>query len=320
MAQISVIIPVYNGMRYINNCIENLSAQDLTEIEIVFVDDGSTDGSLELLRSLESERVRVLTQRNAGAGVARNTGLACATGEYVAFLDVDDTFANHNTLRRLYETAVCHNALICGGSFGTAESVLYKDEKRVFTKEGFINFESYQFIHGFTRFIYNRRFLIENGITFPPYRIYEDPVFLMNAMISAKKFYAIVDAVYIYSGPHQTDLNTEKTVDYLHGLRDCLQVSAEHGLAVLHKDIYEQLKSSGSYYVEKNLMNADVYLFDSLIETSAAIDRKLLESVGVVLNHGCAIPALHTIWHAGQKYMKLRNYFLSLKFWERSRK
>jgi len=86
------------------------------------------------------------------------------------------------------------------------------------------------------------------------------------------------------------------------------------------KDIYEQLKSSGSYYVEKNLMNADVYLFDSLIETSAAIDRKLLESVGVVLNHGCAIPALHTIWHAGQKYMKLRNYFLSLKFWERSRK
>ena len=92
MPKVSVIIPVYNGAEYLNSCIECLSKQSLKDIEIIFIDDGSTDNTLFLLRSWCSSNIVVLSQKNAGAGVARNNGLSHAKGEYVAFLDVDFFF------------------------------------------------------------------------------------------------------------------------------------------------------------------------------------------------------------------------------------
>ena len=318
MPQLSIIIPVYNGKQYLQNCVTNLTAQELSEIEIIIVDDGSTDGSLEMLRSFESEKIRVFSQSNAGAGAARNTGLAQATGEYVAFLDVDDQYANTATLKTLYEKAKQSNAVICGGSFGYDRDCT-PDEKRLFSAEGYVGFEEYQFIHGFQRFVFKRDFLMDNNTFFPPYRVYEDPVFLMNAMISAGGFYAIPDVVYIYSGSHQTELNAEKTVDYLRGLRDCLERSSVCGYAELHKDLFNRLNSSASYYAERNLVDAAPSLLCALMNANQAIDKKLLRKANVILEDDYVIPALETIWRASKRYMKLRKGLASLKFWTRGR-
>ena len=94
MAQVSVIIPVYNIERHLRQCLDSVTGQTLTELEIICVDDGSTDASPEILADYAQRdgRFQIITQPNTGPGVARNTGMDRATGEYLIFLDSDDWF------------------------------------------------------------------------------------------------------------------------------------------------------------------------------------------------------------------------------------
>jgi glycosyltransferase involved in cell wall biosynthesis len=87
-ALVSVVVPVYNGARYLGPALESLLAQDYEPIEVIVVDDGSNDGSGDVARSFGG--VRVCEQANAGPAAARNVGIAAATGEFVAFHDADD--------------------------------------------------------------------------------------------------------------------------------------------------------------------------------------------------------------------------------------
>jgi len=89
MSLISVIIPVYNGAAFIAQAVDSALAQDFSDVEVIVVDDGSTDGT-GLILSKYGEKIRVLRQDNRGAAVARNAGAAIAHGEYLAFLDADD--------------------------------------------------------------------------------------------------------------------------------------------------------------------------------------------------------------------------------------
>ena len=104
--KVSVILPVYNGEKYIKKCMESLISQTLKEIEIICVDDGSVDGTLEALKEYEDlDNVTVITQENAGAGAARNKGISYAKGEYLSFLDADDIFEK-DMLEVAYNKAV----------------------------------------------------------------------------------------------------------------------------------------------------------------------------------------------------------------------
>ena len=105
--KVSVIVPVYNTEAYLEKCLQSLLGQTLEELEIIAIDDGSTDGSLGILRKYETrfpERLRVLTQENSGQAVARNRGLWVSRGEYIGFLDSDD-FARREMFQKLYEAA-----------------------------------------------------------------------------------------------------------------------------------------------------------------------------------------------------------------------
>ena len=107
MPLVSVIIPVYNVEKYLRECLDSLINQSLKDIEIICVNDGSTDSSLDILNEYKEKdnRFTVITQKNINAGVARNTGLKVATGEYLSFLDSDDIF-EPNMLEEMYNTAV----------------------------------------------------------------------------------------------------------------------------------------------------------------------------------------------------------------------
>ena len=91
---VSVIVPVYNAMPYLKECLDSICAQTYKELEIICVNDGSTDDSLQTLQKYAADdfRIHVLTQKNLYAGAARNTGLDAATGKYCLFLDSDDFF------------------------------------------------------------------------------------------------------------------------------------------------------------------------------------------------------------------------------------
>ena len=100
--KVSVIIPVYNSANYLSQCLDSILNQTLKEIEIICVDDGSTDDSLSILNKYSKldNRIKILKQNNKGGGIARNYGMSIAKGEYLIFLDSDDFF-NENLL---YET------------------------------------------------------------------------------------------------------------------------------------------------------------------------------------------------------------------------
>ena len=90
---ISIIVPVYNAKPYLKRCVESLLAQTARNLQIIFVDDGSTDDGLSVLASVRDARVEVYKQNHAGQSAARNMGLMHAKGEFIAFVDADDALA-----------------------------------------------------------------------------------------------------------------------------------------------------------------------------------------------------------------------------------
>ena len=89
---VSVIIPIYNASKFIGQCVESIQASDYPNIEVILVNDGSSDDSLDICRSYaeNDSRIKVVDKPNGGVSTARNAGLVCAKGEYVTFVDVDD--------------------------------------------------------------------------------------------------------------------------------------------------------------------------------------------------------------------------------------
>src|SRR5690242_7052248 len=92
LAKVSVVVPVYNVEKYLPRCIESICKQTLSDLEIILVDDGSTDRSGEICEEYAKadQRIIVIHQENGGGGVARNAGIARATSPYVGFVDSDD--------------------------------------------------------------------------------------------------------------------------------------------------------------------------------------------------------------------------------------
>jgi glycosyltransferase involved in cell wall biosynthesis len=107
---VSVIIPVYNGERYLAEAIDSAFAQEYRPLEIVVVDDGSTDGSADIARSYAD--VRYIHRPNGGPAAARNTGISASAGEFIAFLDHDDIWVS-NKLSIEVELLVTHSQLGC---------------------------------------------------------------------------------------------------------------------------------------------------------------------------------------------------------------
>jgi glycosyltransferase involved in cell wall biosynthesis len=112
--KVSVIIPVYNVKPYLERCVQSVLGQTYKDIEMILVDDGSTDGSGQLCDELAVERsqIRVIHQENQGLSAARNTGISCATGEYVVFLDSDDEWLLKDGLEKILQENTTNNDLI----------------------------------------------------------------------------------------------------------------------------------------------------------------------------------------------------------------
>ena len=112
---ISVIIPIYNRVTLLPDCMESLFAQTHENLQIILIDNGSTDGTLELCRdyAAKDDRVLVLTGEHSGVSAARNMGLDAATGKYVFFIDSDDAI-HPKLLQSLYEAMEAHNAPLGG--------------------------------------------------------------------------------------------------------------------------------------------------------------------------------------------------------------
>lgn len=118
MIAVSVIIPVYNAEKHLSKSIESLLQQSLTNCEFIFINDGSTDGSFDVISSYQQKdaRIQLIHQQNQGVSAARNKGIALANGQYIGFLDADD-YIETDFLAQLYQKAQSHSVDIVSSHF-----------------------------------------------------------------------------------------------------------------------------------------------------------------------------------------------------------
>ena len=238
--KISVIIPIYNMEKYLNESLDSVITQTLKDIEIICINDGSIDNSLTILKEYEKKdkRIKIINQKNSGVAIARNRGIDISKGEFIAFLDPDDKIINNSSLENLYYAAINNHVLISGGN-----SNKYLNGKEVekldhFNKEGIVYYSDFQKPYYFWKYIYNSKFLKNNKIYFPNYLCFEDPIFFVKAMNEAKMFYALPQNVHYYrASDTMKKMNEKKIVDLLKAMLDMLKYCDNNNLKILYNDI-----------------------------------------------------------------------------------
>jgi len=194
-----VIVPVYNVEKYLCSMMDSVCGQTLQEIEIICVDDGSTDASLQILKEYEKKdsRVTVLEQKNSGAGAARNTGMKAARGKYLSILDADDFFET-DMLEKAYKKCEQDGAQLCvfrsdrfDTQTGKYEKIpwtiqkKYLPQKIPFTPQDIYPY-AFQIFNGWSwDKLYRRDAVVESGLQFQGLRTTNDAffVFLMNLQV-----------------------------------------------------------------------------------------------------------------------------------------
>ncbi len=184
--KVSVIIPVYNVKPYLERCVNSVLRQTYKDLEIILVDDGSTDGSSTLCDQITTidQRIRVIHQKNQGVSAARNTGIREATGEYIIFMDSDDLWLLDDGLETVMSYCDETTDLIC---FKVVD--IWKDGHKSFSTDYNLEIISGQpntqvlfsyliksqiFSPSACHFVVRKKNLIENKVFFPPRKIGED--------------------------------------------------------------------------------------------------------------------------------------------------
>lgn len=258
--KVSVIIPIYNCEEYIEQCLDSINEQSLNEIEIICIDDASTDNSLDIINnfSKKDKRIKCITQsKNCGAGPARNRGLELARGNYISFVDSDDFIINNNAYEKLYEIATKNHA-----DMVSANMKVYKNDK--IEKNSFIddienisqiNSENYGIPWYFQRNLYKKQFLEEKNIKFPDYRSGEDPVFLAKVLKDANIIYGLPIEFYMYRSSSHAKINTEeKEINYIEHFKDVFNIL---DLPKFQKTVLEYQK------IMYNFFNDYTFIFQS---------------------------------------------------------
>ncbi|HDX6328340.1 TPA: glycosyltransferase family 2 protein, partial [Campylobacter fetus] len=147
MSKISVIIPCFNARDYINECLESLLNQSLKEIEIIAINDGSSDDTIKILNEFANtdNRFIIIDQKNNGASAARNAGIEASSGEFIMFLDSDDFLSSNGILNKLYNIALNLDADIVFGDFNYYKNGEIKYQKNYICNEGIVDKERFLF-------------------------------------------------------------------------------------------------------------------------------------------------------------------------------
>lgn len=228
--KVSVIVPVYNVEDYICDTLNSLINQTLKEIEIICVDDCSTDSSYELLTSFKKKdnRIKILRNtKNEGVGYSRNKALKKAKGEYISFLDSDD-WLNNKSLEELYNKSSENNLDILmfkaityyhdSGNYVKTDYYSMKNVKKYFNKVfDYKKLDKYKLFKipncVWNKFI-KRSLITDNTISFPEGLIFEDVPFFYKLMFSAKRM-MITDDYYLFRRIRDNSITTSYNIKFI---------------------------------------------------------------------------------------------------------
>lgn len=251
---ITVIIPIYNVEKYLRECLDSVLAQTYTNLEILLVDDGSTDGSGAICDEYagKDSRIRVIHQENGGLSAARNTGLDAARGEYVSFVDSDDVVGPH-FIEVLYDALIqvgvqlslcCFRRFVDGQPFGKENSI-----------HGQICWSRREAIHELTKTDENpraelvsvswnklyHRSLFEH-LRFPVGKLHEDEFVILPLLLQVERVVKCEDVLYFYRQRSEsiTGSNQQQNPKHLEVL-DAFRERCEILHTAEYQDIYAEI-------------------------------------------------------------------------------
>lgn len=202
--KISVVMPVYNVEKYLANTLNSLLNQTLKEFEIICINDGSKDSSLEILREYEKKdsRIKIIDKINEGPSVARNLGIKEAKGEFISFIDSDD-WVSENFFEALYFAAKKYNSdIACCGfirhSKKQTKKLVYKKEEFVKSADEKLALTRVPELSYIWNKIYKREKLLQNNLYFPIGRIFEDICWSIKAVYYLDGVVTVPDCNYFY--------------------------------------------------------------------------------------------------------------------------
>ena len=272
---VSIIIPAYNSDKYIEKCLNTARKQTLKNIEIICIDDASTDKTLEIINNHVrfDKRVCVFTNTtNLGPGASRNIGIKHARGKYITFLDADD-WLDENTLECVLKKSEENNLdllLFKLINMNNITKLLYKTEtysmnflekyyNRVFNHDDISANILFKIPVTAPGKLYLRSFLLENNIRFNETTMYEDNPFFIETFLKARRV-SVVDEYFYKRRVHSDSLtsNTKKDMMDIHNVLD---------------EIFSILKSNDSYYMKYKLSLYD-FMIHTLLNRFQKIDNE----------------------------------------------
>lgn len=243
MVDVSVIVPVYNMEQYLVKCMDSLVNQTLETIEIVCVDDGSTDRSYAILKQYEEDypdKVVVLRKENGGQATARNLGIQKSTGRYIGFVDSDD-YVHTSMFEMMYQVMEEKHCDLVECDY------TYVDENdRTLPKYGYVRrYESKKemfrnpLVSPWNK-LFRREILTENHILFPEGLIYEDTAFYLKSIPYITKW-EFIDRVFVYHYYHESStMNRNKSLrvgNIFPVLEDAIATYRERGITEYDKEL-----------------------------------------------------------------------------------
>ena len=249
---LSLIIPAYNCEKTLNKAVFSVTGQNFDDIEIIIVDDGSTDLTPEIINSIAEKHLNVVSKRidNSGPAFARNNGLEIAGGEYIMFLDSDDDFKDGSL--KIIENALSSKPDIL--IFGFSQNFEGKAKNKIYSPDSDFSIDRLyknNLLNSVWNKAYKRSFLIKNNIRFSGYRYGEDRIFNCGALRCSPSVKCIPDVLYNY--------NIDKGVSLISGyipdkLDSCKIIFENFSGLCIDKDIPR-------YMFLKNILSCMTVLF-----------------------------------------------------------
>lgn len=283
--KVSVIVPVYNGEKFIAGTIQMLLNSTLHDIEIIAIDDGSKDKSADICRNIAiyDQRVKVVCQDNSGVSGARNQGLLLARGDYICFCDQDDVIESR-AYEEMYEKAQEYNCdVIMSGTgklIGDRREIFERLPNAFFTGEEIRNNCMMPILFNGTycysakngvrlendiwKCMIKREFIIRNGLTFRRFVNYEDDfIFLLDVLARAQRLVTVADILYYwrvnlgsetYNTAYVENLY-EKDIQLQHEIISIMQIAK---IDILYIDMYNKFQNCNRYiHLIENVSRSD---------------------------------------------------------------
>lgn len=283
MEKISIIVPIFNVERYLKDCVQSIQDQTYKNIEIILINDGSTDGSKEICKKivLEDPSIKLINQANHGLGYARNAGMKISIGKYIMFVDSDD-YLPRDAVESMYNEIKNKDADIITANYIKTNDAGKPWESPIFDPVKFPNMKIsikdydksfYVMNSSVCNKIFKKDFLLKNNIKFEKKLPAEDAIFSMQCLNLSNEIYFINNIIYYY---RQRELANEEKPS----ITSNCSLEYFKGISKAYKKIYDIFKENKTlafyrYFYAKS----STYILSKLIDTTLLTDEERLAAI-----------------------------------------